>query len=309
VSFDSKQQLEHLHDAARTAGLSVDVVLPIEHHALLGNMRIHYLDWAGPSRPSVIFLHGGGLTAHTWDLTCLGLRARFRCIAPDLRGHGESEWSPSLQYGIDSYVADLENLVATLQPASFALVGMSLGGLVALAYAASRREALKALVIVDVGPQTRAAGVKRIVDFMTLPDELDSVEAYVERALAFNPARDARLLRQSLLHNLHQLPNGKWTWKYDRRLRSPSDLGSADLSHLDLRDEVKRITCPTLVVRGARSDVFSDEDAASLVAGLPDGRWIKIQRAGHTVQGDNPKDLTAALIRFLRPRLREPQAS
>lgn len=142
-------------------------------------------------------------------------------------------------------------------------------------------------------------GSRRIAEFIAAPAEFESVDAAVERALAFNPRRDPRLLKRSLLHNLRRLPNGTFTWKHDRRHRGKIDFEEWARRRLALWDEIPKITCPTLVVRGARCDVFHDEDAAKLAAALPRGEWVKIEHAGHTVQGDNPRALVAELERFL----------
>ncbi len=294
-------QREHLERALAISGVRADeVVLPSDHDILVGRLRLHYLDWGGPSDRTVVFLHGGGLTAHTWDLVCLALRPHYRCLAIDLRGHGDSEWSPNLRYGIDDNVADLTGFVAALGLSSFALVGMSLGGGTALAYAARESERLTALCIVDVGPRIQRAGTRRIRNFMMMESqEMASVEDFVERAVRFNPARDRELLRRSLLYNLHQLPDGNWTWKYDRRHRGQSAFESAEQRLAQLSEAVERIFCPTLVVRGAGSDVFSEADADDLARSLPDGRVATVPDAGHTVQGDNPRGLLAVLEPFL----------
>jgi pimeloyl-ACP methyl ester carboxylesterase len=126
-----------------------------------------------------------------------------------------------------------------------------------------------------------------------------SVEDFVQRARAFNPRRDPRLLRYSLLHNLRRLPDGACTWKYDRRGLSPENLASVWRSLDKLRDRIDAVACPVLVVRGAESDAFSDTDAAGFAAALPDGRWARVENAGHTVQGDNPRGLVEVLAEFL----------
>ena len=125
-----------------------------------------------------------------------------------------------------------------------------------------------------------------------------SVEDFVQRARAFNPRRDPRLLRYSLRHNLRQLPEGTWTWKYDRRWLSPERFASVRQSLRDLRDGADAVTCPVLVVRGAESDAFSDADAADFAATLPNARWTRVEDAGHTVQGDNPGGLVEVLTDF-----------
>lgn len=300
VRLSQAEHLEHLREAAAIAGLPIeDFIVPDEHHVVLRRMRFRYLDWGTPGKPPVLFLHGGGLTAHTWDLVCLALRREYRCLAPDLRGHGDSEWSPEMDYGFETHRDDVEALVEHLRLDRFVLVGMSLGGLAAIGYAGRHAARLAALVLVDVGPETRSEGGRRIAEFLAAPAEFDSVEEAVERALAFNPRRDARLLRRSLLQNLRRLPSGKLTWKHDGRHRVRLDPEELARRRQTLWAEMPRITCPTLVVRGARSDVFLDEDAAKLADALPRGEWVQVEGAGHTVQGDNPRALVTELRRFL----------
>ena len=300
------EQREHLALAAELSGLGdVEIVLPEARHVVLGGMRLHYLDWGVSGRPPVLFLHGGGLTARTWDLVCLALRESSHCFALDQRGHGDSEWSPGLEYDTAAHVGDLEALIERLGLEHPVLVGQSMGALNALAYAARHPEALAGLVLVDMTPDVQVQAAQRVFDFITAPAELDSVEEFVERAVEFNPARDPRLLRRSLLHNLRQLPNGKWTWKYDRRGMTPEGFEQVRGEMTAIRNELGAVTCPTLVVRGERSDAVTDTSAAALADALPDAEWITIPDAGHTVQGDNPRALAEALSAFVtasRPR-------
>jgi esterase len=296
------QELEYLALALATAGVDApELVLPRDRTLSLNGLRFHYLDWGTDGRPPAVFLHGAGLTAHTWDLVCLALRPRLHCLALDARGHGDTDWAPDGVYDRADHVADVEALVEALRLERFLLVGMSVGGGTALAYAGRHHDKLAALVIVDTGPNAgRSTGARRIRDFMAGPAELDSVEDFVARAMEFNPARDPRLLRRSLLYNLRRLPDGRWTWKYDRRrIAPPPTAGDMEARRAALWDSVRRIRCPTLVVRGARSDTFTDEDAEELAAALPDGRWCRVEDAGHTVQGDNPRGLVEALRPFL----------
>ena len=299
----SPEYLEHLRDAAAIAGMDLpELIVPAEHQVVLGRMRFRYLDWGTPGQRPMLFLHGGGLTAHTWDLVCLALRREYRCLALDLRGHGDSEWSPVMDYGIEAHRGDVEALVEHLRLDGFVLIGMSLGGLTALAYAGRNAARLSALVIVDSGPEARQEGARRIAEFVAAPAEFETIDEVIERALSFNPRRDAKLLRRSLQHNLRSMPNGKLTWKHDRRHRAKFDAEEWARRRQGLWDEVPRISCPTLVVRGARSDVFHDEDAEKLAGALPRGSWVRVDNAGHTVQGDNPRGLVAELRRFLGER-------
>ncbi len=230
---------------------------------------------------------------------CLALRRERHCIALDQRGHGESEWSPAMDYSTESHVGDIEAFVDALGLDRFVLVGMSLGGVNGLAWAGRHSHRLAGLVLVDVGPEIRSEGVRKIAAFTSEATPLDSVEQFVERALAFNPRRNRELLRRSLLHNLRPMPDGRWMWKYDQRHRGKVDPDAYARRRDLLWSAVEGVQCPALVVRGAQSDVFHDEDAERLAARFQDGRWVRIEGAGHTVQGDNPAGLLVPLREFL----------
>ncbi len=300
MSLSAEEFRVHLEMTAATAGVPLpEIVLPDAHQLLLGRMRFHYLDWGTAGLPPVVFLHGGGLNAHTWDLVCAALRREQHCLALDQRGHGESEWSPEMDYGIESHVADLDAFLRALAIERCVLVGMSLGGANALAWAGRHSRRLAGLVLVDVGPETRAEGVRKIAAFTSEATPLDSVEQFVERALAFNPRRNRELLRRSLLHNLRRMPDGRFMWKYDQRHRGRVDAEAQARRREILWAAVDRVECPTLIVRGAQSDVFHDEDAEKLAGRFQRARWVRVDGAGHTVQGDNPAGLLVHVRQFL----------
>jgi esterase len=300
MSLSADEFRAHLELSAATAGVRLsDIALPSEHHLVLRRMRFHYLDWGTAGLTPVVFLHGGGLNAHTWDLVCAALRRERHCLALDQRGHGESEWSPEMDYSTESHVGDLEAFLHALELQRSVLVGMSLGGVNALAWAGKHGRRLAGLVLVDVGPEIRSEGVRKIAAFTSNATPLDSVEQFVDRAMLFNPRRNRELLRRSLLHNLRRMPDGRWMWKYDQRHRGKVDPDAYARRRDLLWSAVDSVECPTLIVRGAQSDVFHDEDAERLARRFPRGRWVKIQGAGHTVQGDNPADLLVALREFL----------
>ena len=295
--MDATDEIRMLGYAVKVAGLEApDVVLPQSHHAIVGAMRFHYLDWGGNGHP-LVFLHGGGLNAHTWDVVALMLHERLRCIALDQRGHGDSEWSPTRDYGIETQVVDIERFIELLRLENPVLVGQSMGGLNAIAYAIRHSERIKGLVVVDVGPEINPAGAERIREFSSTP-ELDSPEEFLERAVKFNPLRDPEVLRRSLFYNLRQLPSGKWTLKHDQR-RTVEDTARASARREFLAGEIAKITCPTLIVRGARSDILSDEAAQKFARTLPHASWVRVEGAGHNVQGDNPRGLLEAIDPFL----------
>jgi pimeloyl-ACP methyl ester carboxylesterase len=300
MTLSAKEYYDHLKSTAARAGFGFDdVVLPNEKTLSVGRLRFRYLDWGNDGSQPLLFLHGGALTAHTWDLCCLALRDEFHCIALDQRGHGDSDWAPDTDYSIAAQREDIKGFVDALGLNRFALAGMSMGAINALAFAIHYPERLSHLVLIDAGPEVRRPGSRRIRDFVNGGAKPETLDEIIERALTFNPRRDPVILRRSLLHNLRQQTDGTWVWKYDRRRFQQMDREAHAAERRGLTDGLTHVTCPTLVVRGAESDVFYDEDAERLAQRLPNGRWVKIPRAGHTVQGDNPKDLAAALRDFL----------
>lgn len=293
--ISSADQRAHHELAARLAGLDIpELVAPTHSHHVVGGLRLHLLDWGRPEKPPVLFLHGGGQTARTWDLICLALRPEYRCLALDQRGHGDSEWSYDFDYAPESHARDVAGVLDALGIERIVVVGMSMGCLNGLAFAVTHPERVGAFVAVDAGPWVHVEGGRGIIRFMTDSDGARSIEELVEKVLRFNRRRDPRLLAVSLRHNLRRLPDGTLTWKTDRRRAWDLEMLRARLERLQA--QVGGLTCPTLILRGAESGLFLDRQAARFAAALPDARWVRVEGAGHTIQGDAP----AALVREVR---------
>jgi esterase len=304
MSLSPDEYREHLATTAARAGFgAAEVVLPHSEYRQVGALRLRYLDWGRPGLPPMLFLHGGALTAHTWDLCCLSLREEYHCLALDQRGHGDSDWEPEADYSIAAQREDIRGFVDQLGLDRPVLVGQSMGAINALAFAVHYPERLSALVMIDAGPEMRRPGSRRIREFVSDVAEAPSLDAIIERALAFNPRRDPQILRRSLMHNLRRTPEGGWRWKYDRRRFQNLDREGHLSERRGLAEGLARVACPALVVRGGDSDVFHEEDAAHLASRLPRARHLTIPDAGHTVQGDNPKALVAAIRAFLASEL------
>ena len=271
---------------------------PQDHHIILRGMRFHYVEWGDHAGRPILFLHGGGQTCRTWDVVCHELSQEYRCIAVDQRGHGDSEWSYESDYRVEAYAADVAALVDALNLAPLVIVGMSLGGIAGLHYALDRPKALAGFVAVDVGPWVNVEASLPIREFMQEVAGLDQLEQFVDAALRLNPRRDARLLRHSLWHNLRPCPDGRLIWKTDLRRRGDR-LAVVTAAFGPLRERIANLRCPTLVVRGADSRILGEEDARRFAQAIPNGRWIAIDGAGHSVQGDQPKALVEALRAFL----------
>ncbi len=268
-----------------------------DHTRTLGGLNFHYLDWGAAGKPPFVLLHGGAQTAHSWDDFAPVVRTDYHVYALDQRGHGDSDWAPDGDYHRTTHCKDVAAFVSTLDMGPHLLVGLSMGGINSITYTAWYPERVRALMIVDVGPEIETKGRENIQDFVSGIDELDSFEAFVERAHTFNPRRSLDNLRQRLSHNLKQQPNGKWTWKFDQTRRR--DGAQSGLNPDELWEDVRKIQCPTLIVRGGESDILSPQAAERLQAAIPNSRLSVVSGAGHSVMGDNPDGFAQAVQEFL----------
>lgn len=271
--------------------LCQDLTLPLR------GLYFHYLDWGTAGKPPFVCLHGGAQTAHSWDDFAPVVRSDYHVYALDQRGHGDSDWTPDGDYSRYTQCEDVEAFVSALGLSPFILTGLSMGGINAITYAARYPEKVRALIIVDVGPEIETRGRENIQGFISGIDELDSFDAFVERAHRFNPRRSLDNLRQRLSHNLKQLPSGKWTWKFDQKRLGAG--GRSGFGPEGLWEDVRKIRCPTLIIRGGESDILAPEAAERMRAAVPNSRIAVVSGAGHSVMGDNPAGFAAAVQEFL----------
>ena len=267
-----------------------------DNEIMVGRMRMHYMDWGTEGKQPMLLLHGGSQSAHSWDEFSRVSRHDYRVVALDQRGHGDSDWSKSGTYTARAQVQDITRFVNLLGLKKFVLIGLSMGGRNSFMYAAMHPEKVDRLVIVDVGPEIMKKGGRAIQRFQRSADILPTVEAFVERAHKFNPRRPIEQLRERLSWNLRQLPDGRWTWKYDRRFRSRRRRGAYQE---DLWPYVRRIKAPTLIVRGSESDILAPAAAKRLQKAIPGSILTVVQGAGHTVPGDDPPAFAAVVRDFL----------
>ena len=288
-----------LLDQAGKAGVTVvSGVLPQDREVVVNGLRMHYIDWGKEGAPVILFLHGGAQQAHMWDFSALALRDRYHCIVLDQRGHGDTQWASDGNYSLEAHQEDIEGFIKALDFAPLTLVGLSMGGRNAYVFTANHPEWVQRLVIVDVGPEVGTEGTREIRAFTQLPDELDSYEQFVERVHQYNHLRPIEQVRESLKHNVRQMPNGKWSWKYDRLLRDPNRPMQQPSAEYHWQC-IAQIHCPTLIVRGSESKVFSEEVGKRMVEAMPKAKMVTVKRAGHRVPGDNPVDFERALVGFL----------
>jgi pimeloyl-ACP methyl ester carboxylesterase len=247
-----------------------------------------------------VLLHGGALTARTWDYVALGLRADFRLIAIDLRGHGASDWAGD--YSIESYTTDVLAVIDGLGIERTRIVGMSLGGTVGCEFALRHPHRTESLAMVDVTSRPVFAATAGMRSFMADFPGAATVAEVVEMALAVSPKSDRERLHYRMRTLLKRGEDGRLVWKSDRRRPWDYDM---ILKHLaDFEARVPDMTAPFLLARGGESPIVTEDAARDFTARFPDGRWVGIPGARHNVQEDNPRDLADALRAFWGGHLR-----
>lgn len=287
-----------------------EFVQPTDHHVTLNGIDFHYVDWGNAHLPPLVLLHGGSLTAHTWDMAALLLRDRYHVIAPDQRGHGDTGWTPEAQINEDNgelMRRDTEAFINHLGFPQIVLCGMSMGGMNSIRYAARHPERLSRLIIVDIAPVTMQEGILEMEAFRRETETMSRFEDFLERAVKFNPQRKPAHLKYSLLHSLKQTTDG-WTWKQDHRPRTALEQSEEQMKaarqHQSeaLWADVRAITTPTLLVRGGISKILSPEAAAETVKAMKDAELVVIEGATHSVQGDQPEAFAKAALAWLERR-------
>ncbi|HLX88541.1 MAG TPA: alpha/beta hydrolase [Acidimicrobiales bacterium] len=260
--------------------------------------RLSALLW-GENEPELVLLHGGAQNAHTWDTVAMALGRPL--VAVDLPGHGHSDGPGDA--GIPGSAADVAVAVRRLAPDARGVVGMSLGGLTAIALAKAAPELVRKLVLVDVLPGLKGSRSMHIADFVNGPQTFDSLDDLLERTAAFNPTRSRSSLRRGILHNAEQQEDGTWRWRWARHRPLASE-SSPDQTPESLFEElwesVSSIGVPLMLARGMRPDsVLGDEDEDELRRRLPSARVVHVEEAGHSLQGDTPLELAALIENFV----------
>lgn len=297
-SSDTAQGMT-LYQAARQIGVHfTEENAPSDRYVDVNGLNLHYLEWGDAANPTLLMLHGRSQQAHSWDFVSLALSDRFHVLALDQRGHGDSDWATDGDYSIEAQQGDIDGFVEALGLDGFVLLGHSMGGRNAYVWASCHAQALQGLMIVDTGPETGTVGLERMRVFRELPDELDSFEEFAQRVQQYT-GRSREQTLGALKYSIRRRPDGKWAWKYDKRLRTTGGRESGWTPDR-LWDCVASIACPTTVLRGSRSDVFLPETLERMQQAIPDCVAVTIPGAGHLVQGDNPAAVVVSIRDLLR---------
>ena len=263
-------------------------------HQLADGRAVSALKW-GTAAPQMVFVHGGSQNAHTWDTVLLDLGVP--ALAIDLPGHGHSSWRDDAMYSPHSMAVDIAEVIALHAPSAKAVVGMSLGGLTSLALAGHAPHLVRELVLVDITPGVNGDKAKAILDFVNGPQAFASFDDLLKRPIEHNPTRTIESLRRGILHNAKQLDDGSWQWRYDRRshIRSENSEPISGDALGKLWDLIGSLECPLTLLRGGTSPVVDDADVAELMRRQSRAAVLVIDGAGHSIQGDKPRELAAFL--------------
>jgi pimeloyl-ACP methyl ester carboxylesterase len=274
-------------------------------------LRLHYVEWGNGGAPPMVLLHGGQDHCRNWDWVAQRLRHEWHVIAPDLRGHGDSEWSATGSYTMAGYIYDLAHLVDQQRLAPVTIIAHSLGGNIALRYAGIYPEKVKALVAIEgLGPspkelaerarKTIAERMRKWIDLQhnlsgRLPRRYASIEDAFRRMQAANKHLSPEQARHLTQHGVNQNEDGTFSWKFDNYVRvwPPYDMRVEEVQEL-----WGRIVCPALLVYGKESWASNpQEDGRARY--FKNARVVSFEKAGHWVHHDRLDAFIETVREFL----------
>jgi pimeloyl-ACP methyl ester carboxylesterase len=261
-------------------------------------LRFHYRDWR-PRRQgaaTLVLLHGFTGHARSWDAFAEAMTDRYRVLALDQRGHGETAWAPPDRYGRSEMVDDLAAFVKAIGLSGFALLVLSMGGGVTFEYAGRRPKELVRISIVDIAPEIVSEGMSRIRTGVQAKDVFESPDEAFAQARQANPRPPEAVHRARVEANLMRTENGQWTWRYDRALRvsgpPPRDVEAG-------WQACANINVPAQLIRGELSDILSPAIAKRMAETIPNLRLDEVKDSGHSVPLDAPDGFLKAAREFL----------
>jgi pimeloyl-ACP methyl ester carboxylesterase len=274
-------------------------------------LRLHYVDWGNPDAPPLLLVHGGRDHCRNWDWVAEALRQDWHVLAPDLRGHGDSQWSPDGNYGLAGYVYDLAQLIHQQELAPVTIVAHSLGGVIALRYAGIYPDFVRRLVAIEgLGASPRRVRERRqrsIADRMQswideqrslsgrMPRRYASIEDAFHRMQEENQHLSPDQALHLTQHGVNQNEDGTYSWKFDNYVRAerPYEMTQAETQEL-----WGRITCPTLLVYGKESWASNPLDD-SRINHFSNAQVVTFENAGHWVHHDRLDDFLDLIRGFL----------
>jgi pimeloyl-ACP methyl ester carboxylesterase len=262
-----------------------------------GSVTLNCVCWGSDDAPAVLLLHGLRAYAHWFDDFAAAGQDRYRLIGLDQRGRGASSWAPDGRYDTDSYVADIQRVADALNIAQFAIVGHSMGGTNATNFAAAYPDRVSALVIVDSAPELYHVGLDRIRrELAVTPRHFPNRDAARSFLRTMHVRASDRSIETRLDWMLRTNDSGGLTWRIDPAIFDPKMTPDNPARSWGA---LKGITCPTLVVRAASSDLVTAECADRMVDALASGHRAEVAEAAHMVLEDNPDGFNAAVLPFL----------
>ncbi len=259
----------------------------------VNGLRLHYLDWGSPEKPPFIMLHGISRVAHQFDHLAPYFTANYHVMAIDMRGHGDSAWSPEGAYVVEDYVRDLEAFADQLHLANLTLLGNSTGGRVVQVYAGLHPDRVARLVVEDVGPERTneiASAFTRQVeaekDGWASEDEL---VAYLKKTNAKTPEP---ILRTYAHFASRARADGRIVWKRDPNL-------AKGFVPTELWRFVGQITCPTIYILGGASRIVPPETQEKLKATLPNVQIVVMPGLGHYPDQEDTAGFVPIVEKFL----------
>jgi pimeloyl-ACP methyl ester carboxylesterase len=277
-------------------------------YAVSGGLSLAADVGGNPSHPTVVLLHGGGQTRHSWAGAMRELLThRYHVVNLDTRGHGDSDWANDGDYQLATLAADLGAVLETFSSKP-ALVGASMGAATALYLVGNCAEPVAAaLVMVDFVPRVSPGGADRIANFMLArPDGFATLEEAADAVAAYNPHRPRPRDPSGLMNNLRYRADGRLHWHWDPAFVRPPDPAEPPQFTDVLLEAARHVHTPTLLVRGMESDIVSDNGIAELKQCLPSLEVFDVAGAGHMVAGDKNDAFNLGVIGFLKHHLPPP---
>lgn len=284
---------------------------PTSHTYYSQRLRLHYVDWGNEGAPPLLLVHGGRDHCRNWDWVAEALRDRYHIIAPDLRGHGDSQWMIGGSYGTSEFVADIAQLLHQTKATPVRIVAHSMGGAVSLRYTGTYPENVVKLVAIEgigpdpktiakreaSGPQERMRGWVDTLRKLSgrLPRKYASLDDAYARMQEENPHLRPDQARHLTIHGASQNEDGTYSWKFDNYVRAWPPFG---MPEADVHGLWGQITCPTMLIRGTESWA-SDPNEDGRIAYFNNATVVDIEKAGHWVHHDQLDEFLGLVVPFL----------